>query len=167
MSLSEQQPCQGSQVVDMPAHAPVLRTCCWVQDDPMVVMRRIVNENWAIKYPPYLSASAKVRHLPQPAFALSRVPGLLYTPCTLTSIPPMSLPRGPHALGVREATCSWLCPGSCTQPLLRGCSARQATPSPPLLAVLSATRACPCDHPTRRPGLCTQLLSVGGHKAVP
>ena len=26
----------------------------------MVVMRRIVNENWAIKYPPYLSASAKV-----------------------------------------------------------------------------------------------------------
>ena len=27
----------------------------------MVVMRRIVNENWAIKYPPYLSAAAKVR----------------------------------------------------------------------------------------------------------
>ena len=26
----------------------------------MVVMRRIVNENWAIKYPPYLSAAAKV-----------------------------------------------------------------------------------------------------------
>lgn len=29
-------------------------------DDPMVVMRRIVDENWAIKYPPYLSAAAKV-----------------------------------------------------------------------------------------------------------
>lgn len=30
-------------------------------DDPMVVMRRIVNENWPIKYPPYLSPHAKVR----------------------------------------------------------------------------------------------------------
>ena len=29
-------------------------------DDPMVVMRRIVNENWPIKYPSYLSPSAKV-----------------------------------------------------------------------------------------------------------
>ena len=29
-------------------------------DDPMVVMRRIVDENYQIKYPPYLSASAKV-----------------------------------------------------------------------------------------------------------
>ena len=29
-------------------------------DDPMVVMRRIVDEGFAIKYPPYLSASAKV-----------------------------------------------------------------------------------------------------------
>jgi serine/threonine protein kinase len=29
-------------------------------DDPMVVMRRIVDEAWAIKYPPYLSAAAKV-----------------------------------------------------------------------------------------------------------
>lgn len=28
-------------------------------DDPMVVMRRIVDENWPIKYPPYLSAEAK------------------------------------------------------------------------------------------------------------
>ena len=30
-------------------------------DDPMVVMRRIVDEKFAIKYPPYLSANAKVR----------------------------------------------------------------------------------------------------------
>jgi cGMP-dependent protein kinase 2 len=30
-------------------------------DDPMVVMRRIVDDNWAIKYPPYLSSNAKVR----------------------------------------------------------------------------------------------------------
>lgn len=30
-------------------------------DDPMVVMRRIVDENWHFKYPPYLSAAAKVR----------------------------------------------------------------------------------------------------------
>ncbi len=29
-------------------------------DDPMVVMRRIVDENWQIKYPPYLSPAAKV-----------------------------------------------------------------------------------------------------------
>lgn len=29
-------------------------------DDPMVVMRRIVDENWHFKYPPYLSAAAKV-----------------------------------------------------------------------------------------------------------
>ena len=29
-------------------------------DDPMVVMRRIVDDNWAIKYPPYLSSNAKV-----------------------------------------------------------------------------------------------------------
>ena len=29
-------------------------------DDPMVVMRRIVDDNWHIKYPPYLSAAAKV-----------------------------------------------------------------------------------------------------------
>jgi len=28
-------------------------------DDPMVVMRRIVDDNWAIKYPPYLSSNAK------------------------------------------------------------------------------------------------------------
>lgn len=28
-------------------------------DDPMVVMRRIVDENWVIKYPPYLSPPAK------------------------------------------------------------------------------------------------------------
>ena len=32
-------------------------------DDPMVVMRRIVDDNWHIKYPPYLSPSAKVRCL--------------------------------------------------------------------------------------------------------
>ena len=29
-------------------------------DDPMVVMRRIVDDNWHVKYPPYLSAPAKV-----------------------------------------------------------------------------------------------------------
>lgn len=29
-------------------------------DDPMVVMRRIVDEKWHIKYPPYLSPTAKV-----------------------------------------------------------------------------------------------------------
>jgi hypothetical protein len=29
-------------------------------DDPMVVMRRIVDENYQIKYPPYLSPQAKV-----------------------------------------------------------------------------------------------------------
>ena len=34
-------------------------------DDPMVVMRRIVDEKFAIKYPPYLSANAKVSHLPK------------------------------------------------------------------------------------------------------
>ena len=36
-------------------------------DDPMVVMRRIVDDNWHIKYPPYLSPSAKVRCLRQRA----------------------------------------------------------------------------------------------------
>jgi serine/threonine protein kinase len=30
-------------------------------EDPMVVMRRIVDENWQIKYPPYLSPAARVR----------------------------------------------------------------------------------------------------------
>lgn len=30
-------------------------------DDPMVVMRRIVDDNWNIKYPPYLSPAAKAR----------------------------------------------------------------------------------------------------------
>lgn len=30
-------------------------------DDPMVVMRRIVDEKFAIKYPPYLSTNAKVK----------------------------------------------------------------------------------------------------------
>ena len=29
-------------------------------DDPMVVMRRIVDENYVVKYPPYISAAAKV-----------------------------------------------------------------------------------------------------------
>lgn len=29
-------------------------------EDPMVVMRRIVDENYQIKYPPYLSLQAKV-----------------------------------------------------------------------------------------------------------
>ena len=29
-------------------------------EDPMVVMRRIVDENYQIKYPPYLSPQAKV-----------------------------------------------------------------------------------------------------------
>lgn len=29
-------------------------------EDPMAVMRRIVDEGWAVKYPPYLSAAAKV-----------------------------------------------------------------------------------------------------------
>lgn len=29
-------------------------------DDPMVVMRRIVDDNWHVKYPPYLSGQAKV-----------------------------------------------------------------------------------------------------------
>ena len=29
-------------------------------DDPMVVMRRIVDENWGVRYPPYLSPAAKV-----------------------------------------------------------------------------------------------------------
>ena len=28
-------------------------------DDPMVVMRRIVDDNWHVKYPPYLSGQAK------------------------------------------------------------------------------------------------------------
>ncbi len=30
-------------------------------DDPMVVMRRIVDDNWRVKYPPYLSGQAKAR----------------------------------------------------------------------------------------------------------
>jgi cGMP-dependent protein kinase 2 len=30
-------------------------------DDPMVVMRRIVDENYVVKYPPYVSSAAKVR----------------------------------------------------------------------------------------------------------
>jgi cGMP-dependent protein kinase 2 len=29
-------------------------------EDPMVVMRRIVDENYVIKYPPFLSSAAKV-----------------------------------------------------------------------------------------------------------
>ena len=33
-------------------------------DDPMVVMRRIVDDNWNIKYPPYLSPAAKARARP-------------------------------------------------------------------------------------------------------
>lgn len=38
-------------------------------DDPMVVMRRIVNENWPIKYPSYLSPNARVRTAAQTAAA--------------------------------------------------------------------------------------------------
>ena len=38
-------------------------------DDPMVVMRRIVDENWHFKYPPYLPAPAKVGHAPLPCLA--------------------------------------------------------------------------------------------------
>lgn len=30
-------------------------------EDPMVVMRRIVDENYIVKYPPYVSSAAKVR----------------------------------------------------------------------------------------------------------
>lgn len=29
-------------------------------EDPMVVMRRIVDENYIVKYPPYVSSAAKV-----------------------------------------------------------------------------------------------------------
>lgn len=36
-------------------------------DDPMVVMRRIVDDNWHIKYPPYLSPAAKVRPIISPS----------------------------------------------------------------------------------------------------
>jgi cGMP-dependent protein kinase 2 len=32
-------------------------------DDPMVVMRRIVDENYIVKYPPYISPAAKVCEL--------------------------------------------------------------------------------------------------------
>jgi len=39
-------------------------------DDPMVVMRRIVDENYIIKYPPFLSPAAKVNtHRRQAAVA--------------------------------------------------------------------------------------------------
>ena len=37
-------------------------------DDPMVVMRRIVDDNWHVKYPPYLSAPAKVGLRPHHAW---------------------------------------------------------------------------------------------------
>ncbi len=39
-------------------------------DDPMVVMRRIVDDNWHIKYPPYLSPAAKVRRSLPPCWAM-------------------------------------------------------------------------------------------------
>ena len=39
-------------------------------DDPMVVMRRIVDENWHFKYPPYLSAAAKVCQYAQHSLAM-------------------------------------------------------------------------------------------------
>lgn len=35
-------------------------------DDPMVVMRRIVDENYVIKYPPYISSAAKVSQRKRP-----------------------------------------------------------------------------------------------------
>jgi hypothetical protein len=35
-------------------------------DDPMVVMRRIVDDNWHVKYPPYLSGQAKARPCSSP-----------------------------------------------------------------------------------------------------
>ena len=40
-------------------------------DDPMVIMRRIVDDNWNIKYPPYLSPAAKAR-APAPPWHTSR-----------------------------------------------------------------------------------------------
>ena len=44
-------------------------------DDPMVVMRRIVDDNWHIKYPPYLSSAAKVLPPCQPLFDAQRCGG--------------------------------------------------------------------------------------------
>jgi len=52
-------------------------------EDPMVVMRRIVDENYQIKYPPYLSPQAKVG-----------LEGLPRTQCSIASLtvkPPLSL----------------------------------------------------------------------------
>lgn len=43
-------------------------------DDPMVVMRRIVDDNWHVKYPPYLSGQAKVTAREKP------LPPLLHLP---------------------------------------------------------------------------------------
>ena len=58
-------------------------------DDPMVVMRRIVDDNWHIKYPPYLSPSAKVRCLRQ---RVSR--------CDMATTPSLQLNKGPAHHGV-------------------------------------------------------------------
>jgi cGMP-dependent protein kinase 2 len=38
-------------------------------DDPMVVMRRIVDDSWHVKYPPYLSSQAKASAVPAHAAA--------------------------------------------------------------------------------------------------
>lgn len=46
-------------------------------DDPMIVMRRIVDENWQIKYPPYLSPAAKVPPNPHPSLVWKSVSYLL------------------------------------------------------------------------------------------
>ena len=46
-------------------------------DDPMVVMRRIVDDNWRVKYPPYLSGQAKA------CLPVTSIPSLLPSLCFL------------------------------------------------------------------------------------
>lgn len=47
-------------------------------DDPMVVMRRIVDENYVVKYPPFLTPAAKVRYCLVPASQLSQLLPIKY-----------------------------------------------------------------------------------------
>ena len=67
-------------------------------DDPMVVMRRIVDDNWHVKYPPYLTAPAKV--------------GLHTVPC----VAPLSV--SPQALLTHDCAACSVCMPCSHSPML-------------------------------------------------
>jgi serine/threonine protein kinase len=50
-------------------------------NDPMEVMKRIVDENWAVEYPPYLSNAAKVGPCTLPLLRSHKRSGKCATSC--------------------------------------------------------------------------------------